>query len=123
MFDIETHCCIGHSISHRASLVAELAAKIAEQDTRDAKARKKLLEKAPKSLRNWLENDAVLSTLFKYGAYSTKINFRDKYGFKNTDDAKKKLRALMKAWGKVITIRFAKPENDRVQVFLSAVII
>jgi len=120
MFDHTTHRGIGLSISNRASLMSELAKKIAEQDRADTVLQERLLEKAPEELREWLSEDAVLTNLFKYGRCGTKLNFNKDYGFGDFADVEAKMRALRKAWKDVVQLRIDKPEPHRVEIHLSA---
>jgi hypothetical protein len=112
---------LGRSISFRASLVAELATKLAEQDKLDKEMRELMLQKAPEELRKWLDEDMVLTNLFRYGRCDAKIRFGDEYGFKNLEDTKAKMKILGNAWKDVVRIRLGTPEQYRVEVYLAAV--
>lgn len=125
MIDIETYHGIGNSIGFRAGLLAEFAVKLAQQDARDTEMRERLLQKAPEELREWLNEDMVLTTLFHYGSCDTKIKFGDEYGFKDVEDTKAKMRVLNKAWKDVVHIRLGTPDGTpkpyRIPVYLAAV--
>jgi len=123
--DFETYHGIGNSISFRADLMAELAAKVAAQDRRDAEMRERLFQKAPEELRKWLDEDGVLTTLFRHGKYNLNIDFGDEYGFKDVEDTRVKMKALRKAWKDVVLIRLGTPDGTpepyRIPVYLAAV--
>lgn len=119
MDKVNTYRAIGSSLSHRASLASEFAQKLAEQDIRDESLRKHLLELAPARLRKWIEEDCVLSLLFKYGKLDTNIVFGE-YGFKDNGDVKAKLKELGKAWRNVVRFEIGQPEPHRVQAWIQA---
>lgn len=91
--------------------MAELAVKLADQDKRDAEMRQRLLQKAPEELREWLNEDMVLTSLFCYGKCDTKIRFGDEYGFKDLNDTKRKMLVLRSVWKNVVRIRLGVPDG------------
>lgn len=122
MTDFDTYRKIGDSISTRAALLSDIAHKLAEQETRDAKLYTLLLEKAPKELRKWIDEEMVLTILFKHGKYDTNIRFRDQYGFKGEDDARQKMKALGRTWKDVVLIKLDRQaEPGRIGVRFAAV--
>jgi len=122
MADIRLYHGIGNSISTRASLAAEFAKKVAEQQARDTDLKNTMLGLAPAYLRDWIIDEGLLDMLFQYGRYDTKIDFGDQYGFKSLAVTKKMLTELTdKAWRDAVTIKFGRPELHRVQVIFSAI--
>ncbi len=116
---------IGNSISYRAGLMNELAMKMAEQDIRDKELRGELLKLAPAFLHKWLSEDLVLTSLFKFGRYDTKIVFGDMYNFKNVADTRQKIKMLAEAWDGVVLIQLGIPDGTpkphRIPICLSAI--
>ncbi len=122
MIDLDTYRKIGDSISTRAALLSEITQKLAEQEKRDAKLYALLLEKAPKELREWVDEEMVLTILLKYGKCSTDIKFRNQYNFKNEDDARQKMKTLGRAWKDVVLIKLDRQaEPGRIGVQFTAV--
>ncbi len=122
MIDLDTYRKIGDSISTRAALLSEVARKLAEQEARDVKLYALLLEKAPKELREWIDEEMILTTIFKYGKYDTNIRFRGHYNFKGEDDARQKMKTLGRAWKDVVLIKLDRQaEPGRIGVQFTAV--
>ncbi len=111
---------IGESIRLRASIAAEMAAKIAKQEEIDGKLRIALAQHTPEELRPWINNEMILELLFWYGSWSTQIEF-GKHGFVDAEDASRKMQQLSYAWEGVVTIHLDKHETHRVQVQFGAV--
>ncbi|MGE5541046.1 MAG: hypothetical protein ACM3TU_02040 [Bacillota bacterium] len=111
--------CIGASVGRRASLAAELTAKLAEQDRQDAKTKEHLVLRAPAALRPWLSESMVLDNLYTYGSCSSKINFEE-CGFAGFTEAKAAVQELRTAWKDVASIKLGDPEPHRVGIWLSA---
>lgn len=120
MDNVDTYHGIGKSISARAGLMFELAAKLAEQEKRDAEMRECLLQKAPKELREWLTDGMILACIFRYGFWNGKIRIDD-YCFKNTEDTRAKMKTLGKAWKDVVHIRLGTAEPGGIPAYLAAV--
>jgi len=121
MSDHTTWRSIGDSISKRASLMAELAEKLAEESRLDAELREDLLRKAPENVRYWLTESAVLTRLFQYGFCNTKVRFDGDYGFKSSADAITKMNALRNAWMHDVRVRTARDGPARLEVRLFAI--
>lgn len=117
-----TYHGIGNSISHRAGLLAEFERNREAQKQLDEVLGFTLLEKAPTSLREWLNEDMILTNLFRWGRCDTKIYFEGPYGFKGIADVRKKMQELRDAWKDVVLIKMMTSEDHRVEVVITAIL-
>jgi hypothetical protein len=78
--------------------------------------REALLSAVPKSMQQFVENEGVVSSLFKYGRCSTNIVF-ERYNFKDFTAAKKAAGELKKAWAEQVTVQVGtNSEPHRVDI-------
>lgn len=112
---------IGRSISRRAHLVSELHQKLNEQEERDHVLKKELLQAAPESLRELLNEEMIMNCLFEYGRWSGKVDFRQ-YGFNESVDVFKKIRTLEKAWEGAVKIERSPVGELRFELNFTAII-
>lgn len=114
-----------HLLSRRASLAEELARNLEQLRIQEETLKTELMQVVPKGVKNYIENDVGLDSLFKYGAYSGKICFEDeRYGFTSMADTKKKIDRLKKAWKGIIKIdvSFVDRGDGRTNIKFSAVL-
>ena len=115
---------IGVSITMRAALLAELGEKLARYDEADRVLEAQFLEVVPEELRKWIDNQAILSNLFRYGRASDKIYCNHHFGFGDFEDTVKKLKQLRTAWRNAVSIEWDDhPESGQVEVTFGALMI
>lgn len=81
-----------------------------------------LISSVPENLKEWLNEDLIISNLFEYGKSSRKLYFgRGDYGFRGENDIRKKMKELSENWKDVVLIKIKKSEPHRIEVKLNVV--
>lgn len=115
--DYAVRGAVHDSLGFRAALAAEMAKKVTEQDARDEQMKAWLLEIAPPNIREWIENEGVLSVVYMYGRYSLGATF----DFDNLEDARSIVKNLNNAWQGFIHAKLTGPEED-LDIVFSAIV-
>lgn len=99
----------------RLGLLAEFQQKLAANQSQAELLGKELLEAAPASVREFLENEGILDNLMRYGQSSTKIVFGT-YGFLDGGDVVDKIRRLGDIWMENVAIKIYPAERHRIEI-------
>lgn len=113
------HYAIGSVVEAKLTVLADCRRRFAALAQEEETLKKELLAAAPEKLRLFLIDNGVLDGLFAYGRVSLKIRF-GREGFGNFQDIRNKFKDLQKTWKNNVAVRFAEPEQERVEVFLTA---
>ncbi len=108
--------CIGDLISDRSSLTKELEKKLKAITACETEIKASLLDGLEPHLIEWLVEDAVISSIFKYGKCTTSIRFNSD-GFKNLESVRETIKKLEANWKGLIHIELdSQPEPHRIKI-------
>lgn len=104
------------AITGRLSALSELQAALRRAEQNEDEVREALLAVVPKSMQQFVQDEDVISSLFKYGRCSTNIVFK-RYNLKDFAAAKAAAQKLKKVWAKQVTVHVGtNPEPHRVDI-------
>lgn len=116
--------CIGQLIIARSSALSKFSKETKDLEDIRKNLEESLISSAPENLREWLNDDLIISNLFEYGKSSRKLYFSDDhYGFTGENDIRKKLKELSKSWKNIVSIKIETSEAYRIEIKFNIVYI
>lgn len=105
-----------NAIIGRLSALSDLQTVLQRTKQREDDVRAALLAAVPEALRQFVEDEGVVDSLFRYGRCSTNLVF-ERYNLKDFSTAKRAAKELQAAWVEQVTVRVGtNPEPHRVDI-------